>query len=58
MKDKKEGYGIYFWPDGRKYSGRWKNGKQHGLGTYQDKNGIIYKGTWKNGKKLVGVDNK
>jgi hypothetical protein len=25
--DKKEGNGIFYWPDGRKYEGGWKNGK-------------------------------
>ena len=32
--DKKHGYGIYQWSDGRTYSGHWCRGKQHGLGTY------------------------
>jgi len=31
--DKKQGYGGFEWPDGRKYKGFWENGKQHGKGT-------------------------
>ena len=34
MDDKKCGYGIYTWPDGRIYKGYWLDGKQHGLGQY------------------------
>ena len=26
-EDKKHGYGIYTWPDGRVYKGYWKDGK-------------------------------
>ena len=25
--DKKEGYGIFDWSDGRRYEGNWMNGK-------------------------------
>ena len=34
VDDKKHGYGIYTWPDGRAYKGYWKDGKQHGLAEY------------------------
>ena len=35
INDKKEGFGIYYWPDPvRIYIGFWKNGKQDGLGKY------------------------
>jgi hypothetical protein len=27
LDDKKDGYGEFLWPDGRKYKGHWKNGK-------------------------------
>ena len=27
VNDKKEGYGIYKWTDGRAYHGWWKSGK-------------------------------
>jgi hypothetical protein len=35
---KKNGFGIYLWPDGRKYEGYWKDGYQDGSGifTYND----------------------
>jgi len=32
MNDKKHGYGVYTWADGRKYEGEWVAGKQHGRG--------------------------
>ena len=32
--DKKHGYGIYKWADGRLYLGQWMKGKQNGLGIY------------------------
>lgn len=34
MNDKKHGIGTFYWPDGRKYHGAWKDGKQHGRGEY------------------------
>lgn len=34
VDDKKEGFGIYLLPDGRRYEGWWVNGKQHGIGTF------------------------
>ncbi len=40
MNDKKEGYGVFTFKDGRVYKGQWLNGKQHGRGTYK-KNSII-----------------
>ena len=51
--DKKEGFGIYKWTDGRMYEGWWVKGKQHGPGTYHDtaKNSVR-KGLWENGKRL------
>jgi len=27
VNDKKEGYGEFYWPDGRIYKGYWKDGK-------------------------------
>ncbi len=32
--DKKHGFGKFFWPDGHKYVGYWKDGKQNGRGEY------------------------
>lgn len=50
--DKKEGYGIFKWPDGRCYKGSWKNGKQHGKGTYVAANGEEKEGEWEEGKRV------
>ena len=27
FEDKKHGYGVFIWPDGRKYEGQWQDGK-------------------------------
>ena len=37
----KEGKGIYYWNDGDRYEGEWKNDKKDGLGIY------YYKNKWK-----------
>ena len=34
LNDKKHGFGIFVWVDGRKYEGNWENGKRHGLGKF------------------------
>ena len=34
-----DGLGIFYWPDGTKYEGGWKNGKQNGIGIYYGVNG-------------------
>jgi len=49
---KKEGQGRFFWPDGRKYEGGWRNGKQHGIGTYTSASGKTKQGEWQEGKRL------
>lgn len=56
MNDKKEGHGIFYWPDGRKYEGKWKNGKQHGEGTYTSSSGKIKLGIWDEGKRIKWLD--
>lgn len=55
--DKKEGYGLYKWTDGRMYEGWWHKGKQHGIGTYHEptKRSIRY-GILENGKRLRWFD--
>jgi hypothetical protein len=50
--DKKEGRGVFTWPDKRKYDGQWKNGKQHGIGVYHSSRGDVKKGKWSDGKRL------
>lgn len=49
--DKKHGYGVYRWADGRVYEGNWYNGKQHGTGKYILQEGTIKIGEWVNGKR-------
>jgi len=56
MDDKKEGQGVFYWPDGRKYDGQWLNGKQDGIGVYSTANGKSRKGEWKDGKRIAWVD--
>lgn len=53
LKGQLHGFGKLTWPDGRKYTGRFKNNLQHGEGEYVvPGNGgdTVYRGTWKNGK--------
>ena len=54
--DKKHGFGIYVWADGRRYEGMWENGKQHGEGRYTSADGRIRRGIWKEGKRIRWVD--
>lgn len=56
MDDKKDGYGVYTYPDGRCYKGQWKNGKQHGEGLFISPEGIQRKGEWKLGKRMHWLD--
>ena len=40
----------HYRPDGRRYEGQWKNGKQSGRGTYYNSKGEVTNGEWKDGK--------
>ena len=51
-----EGYGVFEWPDGRKYDGEWKNGKQHGVGVYTSASGKTKKGQWSEGKRAAWLN--
>ena len=46
--------GIMTFPDGRKYVGQWKDGKEHGLGALSyvmgERKGEKYEGEFKDGK--------
>ena len=44
------GYGTYTWPDGRKYEGMWRQGKQHGKATMTTKTGEVKTGEYELGK--------
>jgi len=46
-----DGLGSLTHPDGRKYVGEWKDGKQHGQGTFTSSDGRKYEGEWKDGKQ-------
>ena len=43
-------YAAHTYPDGSKYEGEWKDGKQHGQGTYSWHDGDQYVGEWKDDK--------
>ncbi len=45
------GYGIFKWPDGRKYQGDYKRDKKEGFGVFYWPDGRIFKGHWSNGKQ-------
>ena len=49
MNGKKEGFGTYIWPDGKRYEGKWKNGVQHGEGKVTLPTGETLFGVWNNG---------
>ena len=57
LNDKKDGIGLFEWPDGKKYKGEWKNGKQHGLGEYFNVNTKTWrKGMWEFGRRKKWLD--
>ena len=45
----KHGYGIYDWPDGKRFEGYWCKGFQHGEGKLIFPDKSIQIGTWKLG---------
>lgn len=47
----KDGYGVYFFLDGRVYEGQWLNDLRHGYGVQWEANGqIFHAGQWVNGE--------
>ena len=50
-----EGLGSLTYPDGDKYVGEWKDGKQHGQGTRTFSSGGWYDGSWKDGQSWTGI---
>lgn len=46
---KMDGFGSWYFANGNKYHGQFKNDKLHGIGTYYFKNGSIYHGHFKDG---------
>ena len=41
-----EGYGVFEWPDGRKYEGEYKYDLKEGHGTFYWPDGRKYTGAW------------
>jgi hypothetical protein len=50
-KGLRNGKGVCYWEDGKRFVGRWKYDKMHGLGKMFYTNGDIYEGDWENGYK-------
>jgi hypothetical protein len=51
-----DGHGAFYWPDGNKYDGEWKRGKQHGKGIYITADGTERSGEWADGKRTKWDD--
>ena len=45
------GYGVYSWPDNRKYEGQYFADRKHGFGIYHWPDGRVYEGYWLGGKQ-------
>ena len=56
MKDKKEGFGKFTWPDGKVYDGLWKDGKQSGYGMFISLSGVFKTGIWGTRRRLEWLD--
>lgn len=48
---KRDGQGIYTWPNGDTYNGQWKQGKMEGQGTLRYHGGEQYTGSFSNNKR-------
>lgn len=48
--DIQSGRGVQIWPDGSRYDGFWKYGKQNGFGRLVHAEGDVYQGMWKDDK--------
>ena len=51
-----QGYGVFYWNDGRKYEGQFEDNKQHGFGKYTLQDGTIKYGIYENGIRKKWVD--
>jgi len=49
INSKKEGKGIFYYNNGSRYEGDWKNDIKEGKGIFYYNNGDRYEGDWKNG---------
>ena len=46
-----EGKGVFIWPNGRRYTGEYKNDLKDGYGEFEWEDKRMYKGMWKEGKQ-------
>ena len=46
-KGEPHGSGTFYYDNGDKYEGQWKDGKAHGYGVLEEANGNRYEGGWK-----------
>ena len=53
----KDGYGVYIWANGDRYTGEFRNDKKEGHGTYKWKNGTVFEGNWKDDHPVAGKVN-
>ena len=44
--------GIFYYKNGSKYNGEWKNDKKEGKGIFYWNDGAKYDGEWKDDKRL------
>jgi hypothetical protein len=51
LDGKYNGLGVYVWPTGKKFVGRWEHGVKNGHGLYTWPSGKKYDGEYKNGMK-------
>ena len=54
--DKKHGYGVYLWADGRAYVGDWIEGKQADERIYILPNGTSRRGKWEDGSRKEWIN--
>lgn len=54
--DKKNGFGVYVWADGRAYIGNWTEGKQDDERVYILPNGTVRKGKWEGNTRKEWMD--
>lgn len=47
VRDKKEGYGVFTWADGRVYRGRFVNDLREGEGEMVEGGGKVMRGMWR-----------
>lgn len=50
VDSKKQGSGVFEWPDKSQYFGQWEHGCINGYGHYLGKDGRTFRGMWRNAK--------